>query len=147
MAAPAFKYSRCMRAHGVPDFPDPVVRSSDGHASVGIKVNPAETSSPQFTSAQRACASIMPAPNPAEVAQQQRAEKAGKLSFARCIRQHGIRGFPDPDSQGRLTPEMLSSAGIDLHAPALLTAAEACVGASHGTITKAQVEQAVKGGH
>lgn len=40
---------------------------------------------------------------------------------------------------------MVSAAGVDLHAPAVL-AAKACVGASHGTINAAEVEQAAKTG-
>jgi histone H3/H4 len=39
---------------------------------------------------------------------------------------------------------MVTAAGIDLHTPAVLAAANACVGASRGTITKADVQQAIK---
>jgi hypothetical protein len=144
--AAAFKFSRCMRSHGVSNFPDPVVNTGNGHQSIGIKVSPTETGSPQFNTAQKACQGILPMPSPSEIAQQQRTEEQGKLAFTQCIRKHGITGFPDPTPQGRLSPEMVSAAGVDLHAPAVIAAAEACASSSHGTITKAEIEQAVKGG-
>jgi hypothetical protein len=145
-AAAAFRYSACMRRHGVPNFPDPIVRSSPGHASVGLKVNPAETNSPSFESAQKACNSIMPAPSPSQIAAQQRHELQGKLSFARCMRRRGITGFPDPTTQGQITPAMLSSAGVDIHASGVIDAAEACAASSDGTISKADIRRATGGG-
>jgi hypothetical protein len=49
------KSARCMRAHGFPDYPDPVV----SNGGVVEKPLPAsiDTSSPQFESAQKACGS------------------------------------------------------------------------------------------
>jgi hypothetical protein len=144
--AAAFRFSACMRAHGLPNFPDPHVFNSDGHHGVGIAVTPAETSSPAFKAAQTACAGIMPAPSPSEIARQQHAEEQGKLAFARCMRGRGISSFPDPTAQGQLKPAMVIAAGIDMHAPRFISSAEACAGASHGTITKAQIDAALKGG-
>jgi hypothetical protein len=60
--AQALAMSRCMRSHGVPNFPDPTFQSGpNGVVGVGIRigqnsgVNP---SSPQFQAAQKACGSI-----------------------------------------------------------------------------------------
>jgi hypothetical protein len=54
------EYAICMRAHGVPNFPDPKV-SSDGAVDIGIgrkaKVNP---SSPRVKAAERACEHLLP---------------------------------------------------------------------------------------
>jgi hypothetical protein len=54
----ALKFAQCMRTHGVPNFPDPVV-SGNG---VGIRINGKgiNPDSPQFQAAQRACQSLMP---------------------------------------------------------------------------------------
>jgi hypothetical protein len=49
------KYSACMRAHGLPKFPDPVL---DDHG-VGIE-DKVDQNSPQFKNAQKACRSLMP---------------------------------------------------------------------------------------
>lgn len=54
----ALKYSACMRSHGIPDFPDPVV--AQGGDTVGLHVNGIDQSSPQFQSAQQACRTVDP---------------------------------------------------------------------------------------
>jgi hypothetical protein len=144
----AFRFSACMRQHGVTSFPDPVVHSSPGQQSIGIHVPSGAQSSPTFKTAQKACQSILPAPSNADTAaqaQQQRAHTAGMLSFARCVRQHGITGFPDPNPQGNLSPQILSQAGIDVHASSVLTAARACISASHGQVTAQAIQQASSG--
>ena len=41
----------------------------------------------------------------------------------------------------------MSGAGIDLHTPALLTAAKGCAPVTHGQITPAQVVRAINGPH
>jgi hypothetical protein len=56
--AQSLKYSRCMRAHGISDFPDP---DSQG----GIKLNPKaggdlDPNNPQYQAADKACKSLMP---------------------------------------------------------------------------------------
>jgi hypothetical protein len=58
----ALKFSACMRAHGVPSFPDPTTRNGGVTISLGGSgMNP---NSPQFQSAQRACRSLMPGGGP-----------------------------------------------------------------------------------
>jgi len=51
--AQALDFAKCMRAHGVPDFPDPV--ASNG--GIGYSLGGIDTSSPQYRSAQQACRS------------------------------------------------------------------------------------------
>ena len=58
----AYKFSACMRAHGLTSFPDPVVHQNGNSMSIGIRVDPTITGSPAFKSAQTACQSIMPGP-------------------------------------------------------------------------------------
>ena len=67
------------------------------------------------------------------------------LAFARCIRSHGFPNFPDPTSSGQITHEMVASAGINLHQPAVLQAGDACASVTHGAITKATVARFVAG--
>jgi hypothetical protein len=136
-----------MRQHGVSSFPDPVVHESAGHESVGIKVNPTLTSSPAFKSAQQACQGILPAPlSPAQQAVRQRYRQVHLLTFARCMRSHGINGFPDPDSQGEISLSRLRSAGINIHLPNVIGAARACVASSGGLLTQAAITQATSDG-
>jgi hypothetical protein len=49
----ALDFSRCMRAHGVPDFPDP----STSNGGIGYNLSGVDTHSPQFQSAEQACRS------------------------------------------------------------------------------------------
>jgi hypothetical protein len=49
----ALDFSRCMRAHGVPDFPDP----STSNGGFGYNLSGVDTHSPQYQSAQQACRS------------------------------------------------------------------------------------------
>jgi hypothetical protein len=59
--AQALKFSECMRAHGITDFPDPQVSSGAGGVSIGIRINGKGQSSdlnprgPQFQAAQKVC--------------------------------------------------------------------------------------------
>jgi hypothetical protein len=142
----AYKFSACMRAHGVPEFPDPQVISRPGGQAIGIHVTPTLTGSSRSKSAQSACQGILPGPqSPAEQAAQQHAQAEHLLAFARCVRAHGITSFPDPTVQGQINPQMLAAAGVDLHAPGVIAAARACVPASGGAVTQAAISQATGG--
>ena len=99
--AQALAYSKCMRSHGVPDFPDPKISSNGGGTSVSQGVgtrgdlNPGN---PAFKAASRACKSLSPgaANPPAQSAQ----ELAADVKFAACMRSRGYPSFPDPDGRG-----------------------------------------------
>jgi hypothetical protein len=54
------KLARCMRAHGVPNFPDP--STAGGGVSIRIGGNGVDPSSPQFRSAVQSCQQYAPGP-------------------------------------------------------------------------------------
>jgi hypothetical protein len=54
----ALKFTACMRTHGYPDFPDPVVQN--GGTAVGFGFAGIDTNSPQFHRAWQACRSFEP---------------------------------------------------------------------------------------
>ncbi|MBV8999661.1 MAG: hypothetical protein JO304_11400 [Solirubrobacterales bacterium] len=145
VASAAYAYARCMRSHGVPNFPDPHVTTSPGHAAVGFAVNPSETGSPKFNSAQKACQGILPGPSDSRA--HELAHKQSLLAFARCLRANGVHDFPDPDVQGQLHLQTVIAAGVDIHSRAFLDAAKACVGVTHGLITMAQIQAGINGSH
>jgi hypothetical protein len=137
--ADAVRFSGCMRSHGVPDFPDP----TNPHQ---FKSTLADTHSPAFMSAEATCRHLLPglgshqqSPSPSH------AQIAAELAFARCIRAHGFPSFPDPTSSGGLTHEMLAAAGINVHLRAVVQAADACVGVTHGLLTRADVARFAAG--
>jgi hypothetical protein len=98
--AQAIAYSRCMRAHGVPDFPNPQISGSGNGLGVRLAV-PASIAqgNPRFSAAQGACRTLEPnggAPQRAPSGQ----ELALAVQFAACVRSHGEPGFPDPNRHG-----------------------------------------------
>jgi hypothetical protein len=142
----AYSYARCMRSHGVTNFPDPHVSISGNHGSVGFAVNPSETGSPKFKSAQQTCSKILPAPqSPGQQRAQQEAQKRNLLAFAQCLRANGVHDFPDPNAQGQLPLPTVIAAGVDIHSRQFLDAAQACVGVTHGQITMAQIRAGING--
>jgi hypothetical protein len=89
-ATSAVQFAQCMRANGVPDFPDGPITPNSG-------VNPL---APAYQSAQSVCKrygphNAPPPPVPASVRQQERA-------LARCMRANGVTKFPDPDANGNI---------------------------------------------
>ena len=91
----AVKFSHCMRAHGVLQFPDP--RYPGGYSSASLDA--LDTSSPAFTSATDSCDRLLPndgEPTPAEFEQ----AVIGGVKVAHCIRAHGFPNFPDPGIDG-----------------------------------------------
>ncbi len=148
-AGAAFKYSSCMRAHGVTGFPDPVVHSSANGQSVTQRITPAITGSPAFQAATQACRGILPAPQnvgPGETPQQRYRKLQAELAFVRCLRNHGLSNFPDPDAQGQLSPQALTAAGVNLQSPAFASAGQACLPAAGGIITEAELQQVERNG-
>lgn len=133
-------YARCMRANGLPTFPDPV-------PGEGIPKGEVPVGNPRFASASSACANLMPAGGlgPETTTQQTRSQVAAAIAFARCLRGHRFPRFPDPTTSGQLTHQMIAAAGIDLHQPAIVRAADACAPVTHGLITPAKVADFIAG--
>jgi hypothetical protein len=144
-AQAAFAYSRCIRSHGVPSFPDPQVSTSGGSVKIAQRASPTHDVR-AFQAAEKACRALLPqiaGRTPA----QQRARAQDLLAFARCLRAHGLAGFPDPGPQGQLTLQTVSAAGVDVHSRGFYDAARQCVGVTNGAITLADVAAATRGGH
>ncbi len=111
--ASAVAYSHCMRSKGVPNYPDP----GSGGALPKVSAQQLGTSNSQLQEARRACQHLLPATGGSLNASSLRqCELTGDcpqalvrqalnegLSFARCMRSHGVPSWPDPttDSEGR----------------------------------------------
>ena len=141
--AEAVVYSRCMRSNGVHGFPDPPSTSAAGRVFKDT-IGRLSSSDPHFAAAQRACAHLLPNGGTSDQnAQQQRAQLADELSFARCMRRHGVARFPDPTGQGELTVAMVAAQGINVNSPQVLHVVQVCLPASNGGLTPAKVRQAI----
>ena len=89
----AVGYAQCMRAHGVPNFPDPLPNGGFG-LSPGVTGGVGGQVSPQYQAAEQACASLSPVGNLSP--QQQRQDLNQLLKLSACMRSHGYPTFPDP---------------------------------------------------
>jgi hypothetical protein len=108
-------FARCMRAHGMKDYPDP----GSGGGS-GSDLDPYD---PTFEAAYQSCRSLLPAG--AQTLQQihHRLTEQG-LNFARCMRAHGIAGFPDPSADGQFPESQMR--GLGKGSPQFTAAQNAC---------------------
>ena len=114
-------YARCMRSHGVSDFPDPTT-SPGGGAAISLHGGPdsdLNRSNPTFKSANQACRGLLPGgqQSPTVPAPQIAAE----VRWAHCMRSHGLPSFPDPNSHGAF-----DSSKFDESSPAFQTASRGC---------------------
>ena len=89
----AVTFSTCMREHGVEEFPDP---DASGELTIDGIVNGSsvDPDSPAWKAAIRACKDLQP---PGFTGRKRSADQQdAALAFARCIREHGVKDFPDP---------------------------------------------------
>jgi hypothetical protein len=99
--AESLRFTRCVRADGVPNFPDPPANGGYGVKSFAqqsngrtISVEGVSVDAPAFRSALAACHRYLPqppAPSAADLAQ----VRAEAVRYGRCMRKHGI-DIPDP---------------------------------------------------
>jgi hypothetical protein len=82
----AVKFAECIRAHGVSDFPDPDAKNDFQY---GVSVTPAV-----WKRATTACKDLQP-PGTLSSKRTPKQQSAG-LRFAQCVRDNGVKDFPDP---------------------------------------------------
>ncbi len=131
-SVPGLRFAQCMRAHGVPNYPDPGgAGSGPSFGGSGLDVG-----SPAFKDAQQACAKFavgLPgAPNLSA------SRRRALVAFAKCMRANGAPSFPDPSLTAPSAPSNGTSildlhgaifelpAGTDLQSPALKRAGAEC---------------------
>lgn len=90
-------YAQCMRANGVPNFPDP---GPDGRFALSHGHGGINQDDPKFRAALEECRGLAPGGehrgtgDPAYVEQMR--------EFSKCMRDNGLPDFPDPEADGRL---------------------------------------------
>jgi len=106
-------YASCIRAHGFPNFPDPTVLNGVVIFDSSFK------SEPQFHSAAQACRADLPTPRSTGA---KHVNPQEELTFARCMRAHGITNFPDPMPGGGFNFPV----ELNPNSPQYVAAANAC---------------------
>jgi predicted small lipoprotein YifL len=82
----AVRFAECIRGHGVPHFPDP---DANGEFVFGIDVSPAV-----WQKAVAACKALEP---PGALSgKRSPKQQSAALRFAACVRENGVKDFPDP---------------------------------------------------
>ncbi len=123
--------SRCMRAHGVPNFPDPSrgpggegLSSSQSVTGGPLTVGGISFSGPAFTAAEETCKLFGGGTEPPPIGEHQ---QLAMFHFAQCMRQHGVPSYPDPTfgPGGHGVNRNLPS-GVNPNTPAFQRAAATC---------------------
>lgn len=117
-ASSALVYSHCVRAHGIPNFPDP---GSNGQIPKE-KILQLGVSDSLLRSATGACAHLNPYNSSGSQPTASAQTIAERLSFSRCVRAHGVPNFPDPDSTGNYDLH-----GVDPRSPVVKSATLTCL--------------------
>ena len=127
-AQKAVKFAECMRRNGVSQFPDP---SASGKLTIdavanGSSVNP---NTPAFKQAISACKGLEPSGFMGSKRSTQQ-QQAG-LRFAQCIRENGVKDFPDPLPNGPLVDtNRIPSSNLPGGMASLRAAMQKCGGAA-----------------
>jgi hypothetical protein len=117
-------FAKCMRSHGVSDFPEP----SEGHLVLRGRPGPGlDRGSAQFETARDACRKLLPNGGRPSPQQQKQAEERA-LKFSACMRSHGEPNFPEPEFKGGGVQMRLRAGpgGIDPRSPQFQAAQKAC---------------------
>ncbi len=113
--------ARCLRTHGVPNYPDPNAAGQEPPNSKEL------IRTPQGQAAVSAC-NYWGNRIQYDVAAQNQAVLAEYVRFAHCMRSHGLPNFPDPVyAEGRVEFVLSASQdGFDAHSPQVLAKAREC---------------------
>jgi hypothetical protein len=119
------KFAACVRAHGVPDYPDP--RSGEVNVDTHTLSESSRVVDTAMSNCQKYSASSATANDPRLSAAQLATVRTGALAYAKCMRAHGLADFPDPTvavgpggrgiETGYSIPE-LKQHSSDFHSPA-----------------------------
>jgi hypothetical protein len=116
----ALAYAQCIRAHGIPDYPDP---NSQGQFIVQNGASAPPSVSPAVAgAAAAACQKLLPPSMALGPSQASPGSNDQALRFSACMRSHGEPDFPDPAANGSFT----LPSGMDAESPQFQRAANAC---------------------
>jgi hypothetical protein len=122
----ALKFSRCMREHGVKNFPDPKT-TGNGATQLGFK--PEGVDSKTMEAAEETCRHFQEEGGPGgeEVSPEQQVEREETVQkFAKCMREHGIE--MEASATGGGAQIQVNPGGGGPESPAFKEAQEACEG-------------------
>jgi hypothetical protein len=122
----AIEFARCMRAHGVANFPDPGQGSG--------RNSDANPNAPAFIAATKTCDKEQPN-NSSQTTRPSKSRQIAMVKFAKCMRAHDVPNFPDPTLSTPPSNQPVIDAGgiyfvlppgLDFQSPAVKQARTAC---------------------
>ena len=108
-----------MRTHGEPDFPEP---NAQGGVTLSRNI---DVNSPTYTSAFNYCSKKYGFSGQVSPAQEG-TMKAENLRYAVCMRAHGIKDFPDPNSHGQFQIQAAPTSDLNPTSPKYQAANRVC---------------------
>jgi hypothetical protein len=119
------KFAECMRGNGLSDFPDP---EPDGDFAYFVSVTPEVWKRTLAT-----CKELQP---PGTLSSKRTPEEQSEtLKFAQCIRDHGVKDFPDPvNGEPAINTYKIPSSNSEDGMRILDAAINACKDATRGAI-------------
>jgi hypothetical protein len=123
----ALAFSRCMRSHGVTNFPDP--ETIGGQTRLRVKQEAGGPSPQTMEAAQKACRHLQPFEQ-AKLSPQEKVQRQEQvLKFARCMREHGVDVHASAQGGGvQLRIGGQGSGGPNPESPTFQAAQKACSG-------------------
>jgi hypothetical protein len=118
----AIAFSRCMRSHGVPRYPDP----TNGGTVPKLSLQQLGVSLAQWQRAQTACTHLLPNGGGVSPAQEQQWMN-GMRRFAQCMRSADVSNWPDPVVDAGGNPEFYLDGKVNQNAPQIKTKIQACL--------------------
>ena len=117
-------YSKCMRSHGISDFPDPTPNPGGPGGSFSWsgsgKNDDLDPNDPRYQAANKTCQPLLP--DGGQVPAPSGQLLAEEVRLAACMRDHGVPSFPDPDNANGA----FDLSGIDRSAPKYQAAFASC---------------------
>ncbi|HTT91293.1 MAG TPA: hypothetical protein VMF65_17185 [Acidimicrobiales bacterium] len=127
-SATALKFASCVRAHGVPDFPDSAVTiSAGGGVEFRLSKGTVNPNSAQFKSAMQACQSLIPHAGSGSGPSTHQMDQL--IKYSNCMRSHGVANFPEPNSDGQISVQITGGAAnnpMNPGSPRFQAASRAC---------------------
>ncbi len=121
-------FARCVRRHGVPNFPDPQAGATNTKFPSAQQLGVSDS---VLTAAEQKCAHLLPPGiNDQFPAAEVQVLLTGMLRFSKCMRQHGVPNWPDPSTTSDGQPFFqLSASGIsrqEAHSQRITNAERKC---------------------
>ena len=115
----ALRFAKCVRQNGVPDFPDPKF-NADGGTSLDL---PPGADEAKVRHAMEACRQYQP--NGGEPIKLDPERLDQLRAYAKCMRENGVKNYPDPTDQGFQING--NTSGLDLDSPSVKAADAKCL--------------------